>query len=142
MTGLNHTLTGVVIAVTVQNPIIAPLLACLSHFILDTVPHFGGLDWFETWGKKLKILSFIDGLLCVAAIFIASILFPQHTIVILLCAAAATLPDWLWILYYKYKIRHAFFRFHLDIQKFERPWGAYVEACYMLLCVFTLGILL
>ncbi len=34
-------LAGVAIAVTVRHPVLVPLLAFGSHFLLDSLPHFG-----------------------------------------------------------------------------------------------------
>jgi hypothetical protein len=141
MTGFNHVLTGIAIAVIVKHPVAAPLLALLSHFVLDALPHFGGPEWFERWGKPLRRMVIADATLCLLSVVGGIMLFPNIWAIILVCATAATLPDWLWIFYYKYKIRHRFFEWHLQIQRYERPWGGYVEATYALalgICLWNL----
>lgn len=138
MTGFNHVLAGVTIAVVVHQPIFAPLIALASHFLLDALPHFGGLKWFDTWGKKLISLTIVDSLLCVAFMALGIIFFPEYWLLIILCAAAATIPDWLWIFHYKYGVEHQFFAFHKAIQRYERPWGVYVELVF---CGLLLGLL-
>lgn len=138
MTGFNHVLTGVTIAVTVQQPLIAPVLALASHFFLDMVPHFGGAAWYEQWGRPLLIMTIVDALLCTLFLALGIAFFPEYWLLIIICAIAATLPDWLWILHYKFGKQHRFFNFHQEIQRYERPWGAYVEIS----CTILLGLVL
>ena len=138
MTGLNHVLAGVTIAITVRHPLLAPLFALVSHFILDMIPHFGGPAWFERWGKPLFIMTILDGTVCSLIIILGIICFPQFWLLILVCAAAATIPDWLWIFHYKYGVKHRFFDFHFAIQRYERPWGVYIEVAFMLLVTSVL----
>lgn len=130
MTGFNHVLTGVTIAVVVQQPIVAPLLALASHFVLDAIPHFGH-SRFEKWGRDLHLLILFDGLLCLSVLTASLLLFPHLQALIILCAGMAILPDLLWIFYYKYDLRHKFFAFHQGIQRYEKPLGAIVEICYV-----------
>lgn len=129
MTGFNHVLTGMVLAVTIQQPLLAPVAALCSHFIADALPHFGGVEWFESWGKRMLALVIIDGVLSLIFLAVGFALFPEHRVLLAVCAAAATAPDWLWLLYYKFGARHKFFDWHQAIQRYERPWGAYVELC-------------
>lgn len=138
MTGFNHVLTGITIAVVVQQPVLAPAVALASHFVLDMTPHFGGLKWFDEWGKRLQILIAIDALLCIAFVSLGLWLFPNLAWLIVTCAFAAILPDLFWVFHYKYGVKHRFFEFHQDIQRFERPWGAFVEITF---CMFLLGCL-
>lgn len=141
MTGFNHVLTGVAIAVTVQQPLIAPVLALASHFFLDMVPHFGGTKWYDTWGRPLIILTVIDAVLCILFLVLGITFFPQYWLLIAICAALATLPDWLWIFRYKFGKEHTFFDFHQEIQRYERPWGAYIEISCTILLVLLLIIM-
>jgi hypothetical protein len=41
MTATNHAITGAIIAVVIDKPVIALPLALLSHFAQDALPHFG-----------------------------------------------------------------------------------------------------
>lgn len=141
MTGFNHVLTGVTIAVAVQQPVLAPLLALASHFVLDMLPHFGGVHWFDTWGKKLITLTIFDTLLCISFVVLGILFFPAHWPLILLCALLAILPDLLWVFHYKYGVKHRFFVFHQAIQRYERPWGAYVEIVFCLLLLSLLWLI-
>lgn len=140
MTGFNHVLTGITIAVVVRQPVLAPLLAFVLHFVLDSIPHFGDEE-YTPWTKKLIRLLIIDGVLCFTFLGLAIWLFPDLWGVVTLCAFTATLPDFLWIAHYKYGLTHWFFTFHKKIQWGERPWGMYVEIPYMIVLCILLGFL-
>lgn len=131
MTGFNHVLAGVTIAVTVQQPVLAPLLALASHFVLDAIPHFGH-PRFETWGRDLHRLILFDGAMCLTVLTISLMLFPHLQALIILCAGMAILPDLLWLFYYKYDLRHKFFEFHQGIQRYEKPLGAITEVVFLI----------
>lgn len=140
MTSFNHVLAGVTIAVTVQQPLLALPLALVSHFVLDAVPHFWH-EKFDAWAKPLFIMISVDAVLSITFLTMGILLFPQHTALILGCAALATLPDWLWLLHYKYKVEHPFFDFHQKIQQFERPWGIFFELPFTIAILTLLWLL-
>jgi hypothetical protein len=139
MTITNHVLAGVAIGVSVQQPLPAFLLALASHFVLDALPHFGGVGWYDRWGKPLLIMAIADVALSFIVIALSVFLFPNLGLTLLGCAVCATLPDWPWILHYKFGWQHKFFDFHQAIQRFERPWGAYVEVGFAVLVAGTLA---
>ena len=132
MTTVNHVLTGAIIAVGVRRPEAALLLSLLSHFLLDMLPHFGGVAWFEKWGKPMATMAIGDVIAALGALGVALFLFPDQPALIIGCAIAATLPDWPWAIHYLFKKDHVYFSFHQAIQQYERPWGAIVEASYLL----------
>jgi hypothetical protein len=138
MTITNHVLAGVAIGVGVQQPLPAFLLALASHFVLDALPHFGGVSWYDRWGKPLLILSATDVALSLMVIALSIYFFPTLGPTILGCAVLATLPDWPWILHYKFGWQHKFFDFHQAIQRFERPWGVCVEIGFAILVAGTI----
>src|SRR5687767_12155183 len=108
MTGFNHVLSGVAIAVTVKQPLFAPILALMSHFVLDASPHFWH-DRLETWAKPLITMVVIDLTLSFAFLGLGYYLFPEHIILITVCAILATIPDWFWLFRYRFKLEHSFF---------------------------------
>ena len=134
MTGFNHTLVGISIAAAVLQPVLAPLLAFASHFVLDALPHFGQARWLPTWSKRFIWMLVIDAVLCFGALALGIILFPDIWWLVALCAFAATLPDFLWNLQ-KFAPKHWFFRFHTRIQWGERPWGLWIELPFGLMMV-------
>ena len=139
MTGFNHVLVGVTIAVAVQQPILAPILAFGSHFVLDALPHYWN-DTYVPWNKKFIRLLSIDAALCFAVLAFAIWLFPHLWWLLALCAFMATLPDWLWILHFGLNKQHWFFTFHKKIQWAEKPWGLWIEVPFG--CLMTLILVL
>lgn len=96
-----HALTGGVIAYKIQNPIISLLLAFLSHFIIDLLPHWNPSLHKEKKklgyiGNKTKVIIFID---CAIGLFLGLWLalkkLPDYsqTAVVLLGCLMAILPD-------------------------------------------------
>lgn len=133
MTGINHVLTGSAIAIAVKQPLLAAPLAFASHFLLDVTPHFGGTPAYHYGHKKFPYIMFADGLLCIIATVLLCSLAPMSAQLILLCILCAILPDILLLHYYAHgSYHHAFHKWHLGIQWFERPPGALVEAAYFI----------
>ncbi|MGH7196559.1 MAG: hypothetical protein ACREGJ_02210 [Candidatus Saccharimonadales bacterium] len=137
MTFFNHVLAGASIAVVVRDPLLAAPLALASHFALDMMPHFWH-DTFKPWTKSFVSYLFIDTILSIAALALSLALFPQLGLVILLCTGLATLPDWLWAAHYGKGVQHKFFDFHHKIQRYEKPWGAFIEAPFTAVLVVLL----
>lgn len=134
MTGFNHTLAGSIIAVLVPAPFV-PLVAFMSHFVLDAVPHFGNLSWAPDHGdrsfsRKFVLLLIGDAIGCFASLFFAWWLFPDKWLIITIGAFFAAGPDFLWLIDGKIKWLKPFFRFATWIQWGERPWGWTLEIVY------------
>jgi len=141
MTGLNHALTGTTIALTVRSPLLALLMATISHFALDALPHFGGVTWFGSWNKRTAIIAIADGVITLLTMILSFFLFVEARWLTLSCALLATMPDWPWLINYLFKKEHWYFRWHQAIQRYERPWGAIVEVIFGVSLVFTLAIM-
>lgn len=129
MTGFNHTLAGCLIAVVVPAPL-APFAAFMSHFLLDATPHFGRDKEFVPYNHNFIMLLIFDGILCVAALAFSIWLFPHLWWLMIICSAASTLPDFMWILRGKVTWLNGFFAFASMIQWGERPWGWTLEIIY------------
>lgn len=136
MTATNHAVTGAIIGLVVANPITAIVVALLSHFILDMIPHFGSDKDFIT-SKKFRIMLAVDALLCVVLVVFLAWQQPAQWLLAAVCAFVATSPDFLWISMYratkagkKYTLK-GFNKFAADIQWFQRPIGGVVEAVWL-----------
>lgn len=151
MTGLNHTLTGAVIAVWVKDPGLAIPLSFISHFILDALPHFGVHydDIFErNRDRYFKMVTRTDFFFTLGLVIVMPALL--HTVVdwkvTLACMLAAIAPDFIWMYRFWYEVRHGrvlprsrFSRFHKAIQRYERVWGIWVELGYASLMGLMIG---
>lgn len=138
MTITNHILAGSIIGIIIKEPVLAVPLAFTSHFIMDTLPHFGysgNKGYPEVLKHRISyFVGFGDFTLAIGVIFILianNLWFP------LICGIVATLPDafglYNYLAYEKkgqfasgiLKIFHV--QFHRKIQTLERPWGIYIE---------------
>ncbi|MGH7237566.1 MAG: hypothetical protein ACREGF_03465 [Candidatus Saccharimonadales bacterium] len=159
MTAVNHALTGAVIAVAVQRPLLAIPLAFVSHFALDGLPHFGipieGKSSADAVARNRKpfyrlILRFDLLLTVVLLISLGVILHGQALVyLVLVCSVVAISPDFVWLYLFLKQMKAGkllpygwFSRFHKWIQWSEKPWGLGVEAVWLGLAVAALAILL
>lgn len=139
MIGLNHVLTGAAIGIAVEQPVLVAALAFASHFVLDAMPHFGGTPIYEFGHKHFAKVMVGDGVVSVLALLIITMLAPHAALAIVTGAAFAVLPDAILLHYYlNGRPKMWFHRFHLGIQWFERPPGAFVEVSY---CIFMCTVL-
>lgn len=138
MIGLNHALTGAIIGLAVQKPLLVIPLAFASHFLLDMLPHFGGHVY--QWGHRHfgKIIA-VDGIITLLAVMIIVFAIPSLTIPVLLGVFFGMLPDALLVPYYlNGKKPHWFHDFHLRIQWYEKPPGILVEGIYLFILIAIL----
>ena len=147
MIGTNHLATGAVIALAVHNPLLALPLAFASHFVLDSVPHFGfKTDGFATVFKH-KISYFALSLEVVMFVLLAY-LIRNAGVWVFVGALVAGSPDSVWLARYFVWERQGknppsytngpLTRFHGKIQWCERPWGLVVDIIW--LCTMTFAI--
>lgn len=135
MTISNHMATGALIGITVGEPWMALPLALLSHYVLDALPHYGYPDnqsWTVVFRHKLGIVVNVCDV--TIAVILAAVLARTEPFA-LLTAVVALSPDFVWpfrYFFYERKGRQLvggqLTRFHNRIQRYERPWGIFVEA--------------
>lgn len=131
MTATNHGLFGSFIAITLHsNPVLAVIIALFSHFLLDSLPHFGDSSMSLHSNKFFRILSF-DALTAVVTTLIIAAVWSEYALLIIACAFLAASPDLMWI-YYQYMNepaakKHLVPKFHGWIQWSQTPRGAYIE---------------
>jgi hypothetical protein len=140
MTGLNHAVTGAVIATAVKNPAIALPAALLSHFVVDVLPH---------WDYKLRsatqlglIVRLLDLSLSLALLVALSL--TTSTAVVFLAGFLAILPDFMWWNFFLHgkpdradtnSLLHILRRFHLKIQRSETGAGILFELVWFVVMV-------
>jgi hypothetical protein len=148
MTATNHAVTGAIIGAMVANPVAALVLAFLSHFVLDAIPHFGvgkDSDAFIK-SRRFSMLLIADATLCFCLVLGLAIAHPGKWWFIAICAFIATSPDFAsfnrWRQARKGKIKDWkagwFIRFAAWIQWFEHPIGAIVEAVWFVSAITIL----
>jgi hypothetical protein len=134
MIALNHTLTGVLIAS--QAPVAAaPVLALVSHFVLDAMPHF----WHpkvQPWSSSFKTYLAVDLMLSATALGMGMILFPDKWLLVIVCVGFATLPDALWLFRNSANaVMRQILKFYQFIQWGESPKGWVFELLFALAAV-------
>jgi hypothetical protein len=130
MTGMNHALTGGLLAKYLPAPIALPL-ALASHFILDSLPHYGiphkqrDKSWF--W----RIFFTCDFIITLS---FAILQIKWHHYIIFLGGFLGMAPDLIWVGQVtkdrSFKLRtntNRYTRWHAKIQRYERPWGIWIE---------------
>lgn len=137
MTATNHYLSGVLIASLSPKPLIALPLAFISHFILDTLPHFGDENYRQKLPKFYKVWRTDFAILMALVIWT----FFNLPLWFILAGFIATSPDLAWVYRFQFIEKGGKYHqpkmnwlnsFHSRIQKFERPWGLYLEVFYAL----------
>jgi hypothetical protein len=132
----NHSLVGALIALTVKQPVLALPLALLSHYVLDTLPHFGYAG--QGYNEALKHpLTYIEQPFSWAAFVLLVVTLRDQGWLVYAAAAVAVSPDLMW------PYRYFFFErvgkkppgggltnFHRHIQWCERSWGVGVEIVF------------
>ena len=138
MTAINHGLTGVAIGVLIQNPLAIPL-AFISHFLLDSFPHFG-----LPKRNKLFIAYLLIDTLLTASLLVWALFVSNQPILLASCLVLATSPDLVWAYRWYREQKHGesfrnysdpLTKFHAKIQWFEKPIGLLVEIIWALLMI-------
>lgn len=133
MTATNHVITGALIASVIHNPVVALPAALLSHFVLDALPHFGGVK--HTAAGFLRLL-FCD--MFIACLFLGWLVLyrPDHWFLLGIGGVLAASPDLMWLPAFLLELRtgkqpskltNPITRFHTFVQWGERPWGIAIE---------------
>lgn len=145
MTATNHALTGAVIGLTISQPWLALPIAFISHFICDSLPHFGPASYEERVNKK-KIfhrILFFDSI--ILATVMGLLVWSGAGLLVFSCLFLAGSPDIVWA--YRYIFKEDFgkkpfppmnglSRFHSRIQWSQTliP-GFYIELIYGLVMI-------
>lgn len=130
MTATNHALSGSLIGALLPLPLAVPV-AFASHFVLDAMPHYGIAHRKRNSSPTYKLIVFSDTFIALSIALSAALL---HKWKMEAFGWWAYSPDALWVIYYfkhgrnlHLKPRNRFMRFHIGIQKYERPWGIAID---------------
>jgi hypothetical protein len=132
-------MTGAVIALVIKRPELAIPLSFASHFVCDSIPHFGVKDG-ELFGRTFNLILVSDFLFALLLMGLLGWQFPESRVRIWLCMIAAASPDLMWAYYHLYleKIQHLhpkldpLARFHSWIQWSQTQRGAIIEGLWFL----------
>lgn len=146
---LNHTVTGVFIGLSLDQPAAAFPVGLASHLALDLTPHFGPDPKPEIWERDpfTLIVAGIDFAASVAITVGAVMAWPHHAASIIAGVAGAVVPDFAYVpltLFGKdrvYRLVRGYRQlidFLTRIQWYERPPGILTEAAWFTVMVGAL----
>jgi len=137
----NHTLTGVLLGLSIDNPVLLAPTAVASHLVLDATPHFATESMKKSFpnGWQFKLAGAIDFTVSVAVTVAACLIWPARAVNIVIGVVGACLPDLTyipmvvfgrdnierWLPFYKPMLR-----FLSWIQWYEKPLGLITEAVW------------
>lgn len=150
MTAPNHAMTGALIGLTIGNPVLALIVAFLSHFICDAIPHYDPYD-----PKKVTPATIIQskrffreqivigGVICYLVVLFLVGFHPTHWLLAAFCAFIAASPDVLFLPRFIHNKRTGqdninafwFWKFHHKIQWKTGPKFIWLEALWFLIMV-------
>ncbi|MBI2588950.1 hypothetical protein HYW35_01970 [Candidatus Saccharibacteria bacterium] len=150
MTGINHAITGALVAVAVKQPALALPMAFLSHFVIDAIPHY---DHKDLLGRRrlYKIVLVLDAILSLGLLVVLVMILKQPPWIIISCGLLGILPDAMWLptilqgrlpRINKATLLGQLRQFHKTIQWSEGRRGLYVEIMWfmaMLILVLYIG---
>lgn len=137
-----HITTGAVIGQKMSDPVVICIIAFLSHFILDRIPHWNYYvpSRYNGWA----LLKTIPDVLPSAIIYLTFIFsFPDQWLYITLGVVFAALPDFLTLTKFIPGLKKIFLplnNFHLKVQgklqeAHKRVWGLAIQAFYLALLI-------
>lgn len=144
MTGLNHAVTGALVAAAINKPAIALPAALLSHFAIDTLPHWDYYKVAKTHASKL-MFAMLDVALALIVLFIFVLTVDAPAGLIMLGGLLGILPDFMWLPFilrgkpsistHKKSIINILRRYHMRIQWAEtvKLRGLYAELIWFIL---------
>jgi len=143
MVGLNHAISGALIAVAVDKPAIALPAALLSHFALDATPH-----WNYGLKRPFKQLAMVlDLTFSLSILLVLSATLDDSARLIIAGVFLGMLPDAMWLpaiargeasAMNKNTPLHFLRRLHRKLQWCEVSWGWVVEAIWLVGTVIIL----
>jgi hypothetical protein len=146
MTGLNHALTGALVAASINEPLLALPAALLSHFVIDAIPH-----WNYEPGPRIasrQVLMFADLVLSLALLLILALTVDANPYIVILGGLLGILPDTMWLRYFltgrpsitgsPKRIINRIRKLHFWIQWSETPKGIFVELLWFPLMLWLI----
>lgn len=143
MTATNHVLTGAIIGLTIPHPAVAITVSLMSHFVLDSLPHYGNKNHT---GRLFLSVLITDSL--IAGLFLSLLIVSQliHWQLAVICGITAASPDLMWMANWVRDMRGQqraengpIRRFHKGIQWAENNKNYPIEIVWFGACVWALA---
>jgi hypothetical protein len=136
---LNHALTGALLALKIEQPLVLVPMALGSHLVLDALPHYGYPE-LDLDHRRWVVTGIIDGVLTVGAVMVIYLAWPQRIGHILIGVLAAVLPDLVYIpqVLVGWQPNTWWHRLHGRVQWAEFPRGLMVDVAWAGAMVYLL----
>lgn len=145
MTGLNHALTGAVVAIAINRPLLSLPAAFASHFITDALPHW---DYKIRGHHRLRqVIIGLDMGMSLVLLGLLSYVLELDPRLLFLGGLLAILPDMMWFPYILFSrpspvdrqnLLHRLRRFHFKIQWSESAPGLILEVAWFMTFLFII----
>lgn len=138
MLATNHGTTGMILGALLPLPVAIPI-AFVSHFVMDTLPHYGIPNKNRNASKMYKRIVYVDTSIALSFAVLSAV--TGHWSMFLVGWVAYS-PDAYWVYMYaksktfNLKPKNRFAKFHQRIQH-EKPWGLFIELPLASMLVFT-----
>jgi|GEM_PF-1588333 len=93
----NHTLTGILLGLTIDNPAELAAAGVASHLAQDALPHFGNGVHMDPGSPLFMAIGSLDFAGATVVTATACVIWPHRTAHILIGAISAGAPDFIWI---------------------------------------------
>jgi hypothetical protein len=136
----NHSLTGVALGLSIDNPLVLAPTAVASHLVLDSTPHFG-IPQLNFRSLKGFIIGSVDFGVSLAVVTTALLLFPGRRWQVALGWFGAVFPDLLYLpeIFLKRRISGRFGDLHKWVQWSETIWpGSLTDALWATLMIVVI----
>jgi len=142
----NHTLTGVALGLSIDNPAVLLPTAVASHLAMDAVPHFGFKVTLRD--RKFIVLATVDCLVSLAIMISFCLIYPTRALQIVVGVFGAAFPDLTYIpvslfgyerIYRWLPIYKPWLAFLAKIQWFEKPIGLITEIVWALFMLIVIN---
>lgn len=142
MTATNHTLTGIIVGLSLHQPYLAIPLSFILHFVLDSLPHFGEDDHRST---RFKVILAIDMFIAATILMIILLLRPEYWLLAIICGITCASPDLMWLPRWLQELNNKQPKalnmlqiFHARIQIYEKSYNYPYEIFWFIGCSYIL----
>jgi hypothetical protein len=146
MTGLNHAVTGALVAAAINRPVLALPAALLSHFAVDAIPHW---DYKVPGGiKGRQFIMFFDLIFSLVLLLVLALSVKATPWLIIAGGLLAIFPDTMWLRFFMTgrpaisgnpkRLINRLRQFHHWIQWSETAKGFFVELVWFPLMLWLI----
>ena len=138
MTGLNHAVTGALVAAAFNRPLISIPAALASHFAVDAIPHIA----------RRQVVMLADLAVSLALLLVLALTVDANPYLVIIGGLLGILPDTMWLRFFvsgrpsiagsPKRLINRLRKFHFFIQWSETSLGFFVELAWFPLMLYLI----